>query len=89
MGYYKPYKGLFFSDMFFAVLGAGVTLTIPLIVRYITANVIILPGNQAMDIIVKLGILMVALVAVECFCNFLYCVFRPYHGGKDRARYAE
>ena len=22
--YYKPYKGLFFSDMFFAILGAAV-----------------------------------------------------------------
>ena len=22
-GYYKPYKGLFFSDMFFAILGGG------------------------------------------------------------------
>ena len=82
MGYYKPYKGLFFSDMFFAVLGAGVTLTIPLIVRYITANVIILPGNQAMDIIVKLGILMVALVAVECFCNFYIAYFGHIMGAK-------
>ena len=35
--YYKPYKGLFYSDMFFAILGAAVTLAIPLIVRYITA----------------------------------------------------
>ena len=82
MGYYKPYKGLFFSDMFFAVLGAGVTLTIPLIVRYITANVIILPGNQALDIIVKLGILMVALVAVECFCNFYIAYFGHIMGAK-------
>ena len=68
--------------MFFAVLGAGVTLTIPLIVRYITANVIILPGNQAMDIIVKLGILMVALVAVECFCNFYIAYFGHIMGAK-------
>ena len=82
MGYYKPYKGLFFSDMFFAVLGAGVTLTIPLIVRYITANVIILPGKQAMDIIVKLGILMVALVAVEWFCNFYIAYFGHIMGAK-------
>ena len=82
MGYYKPYKGLFLSDMFFAVLGAGVTLTIPLIVRYITANVITLPGNQAMDIIVKLGILMVALVAVECFCNFYIAYFGHIMGAK-------
>ena len=29
--YYAPYKPLFYSDMFFAVLGAGVTLIICLI----------------------------------------------------------
>ncbi len=38
--YYKPYKGLFFSDMFFAILGAAVTLILPLIVRYITNEVV-------------------------------------------------
>ena len=27
-GYYKPYKALFFSDMFFAMLGAVITLAI-------------------------------------------------------------
>ena len=32
--YYIPYKGLFFTDMFFAMLGAAITLVIPLIVRY-------------------------------------------------------
>ncbi len=34
--YYRPYLGLFFADMFFAILGAAITLVIPLIVRYIT-----------------------------------------------------
>lgn len=29
--YYIPYKGLFFIDMFFAMLGAAITLVIPLI----------------------------------------------------------
>lgn len=29
--YYIPYKGLFFTDMFFAMLGAAITLVIPLI----------------------------------------------------------
>lgn len=28
--YYIPYKGLFFTDMFFAMLGAAITLVIPL-----------------------------------------------------------
>lgn len=42
-GYYKPYKGLFFSDLFFAVIGAAVTLIIPLLVRYIMNSVSSMP----------------------------------------------
>lgn len=61
--------------MFFAILGAGVTLAIPLIVRYITNNVITLPGQEALSIIWKLGALMVAMVALECFCNFYIAYF--------------
>lgn len=75
VGYYRPYKKLFFTDLFFAILGAGVTLAIPLIVRYITTNVIVLPGNEALQIILKLGIFMTALVALECFCNFYIAYF--------------
>ena len=75
-GYYRPYRGLFFADLLFAVLGAGVSLGIPLIVRYITTNVIILPGNEALQIIAKLGAVMLAMVALECYCNF----FIEYYG---------
>jgi len=75
IGYYKPYRKLFFTDLFFAILGAAVTLVIPLIVRYITTNVIILPGNEAFQSILRLGVLMVGLVAVECFCNFYIAYF--------------
>lgn len=75
IAYYKPYKGLFFSDMFFAILGAGVTLVIPLIVRYITNEVIML--DEPLPIIVKLGLVMLALVAVECFCNY-YIAYRGH-----------
>lgn len=82
VGYYKPYKFLFFTDMFFAILGAGVTLAIPLIVRYITGNVITLPGKEAFSIIIRLGILMAAMVAVECFCNFYIAYFGHIMGAK-------
>lgn len=68
--YYRPYLGLFLSDMFFAILGAGVTLVIPLIVRYITGNVIFLPAGEVLPAILKLAALMLALVLLECFCNF-------------------
>ena len=40
VSYYKPHKKLFFADMFFAFLGAVVSLSIPLIVRYITNDVV-------------------------------------------------
>lgn len=69
-GYYKPYKGLFFSDLFFAILGAGITLVIPLIVRYITGTIVHLPAETATGMIVKLGIFMIVLVLIEAFCNF-------------------
>lgn len=81
-GYYGAYKGLFFSDMLFAVLGAGVTLAIPLIVRYITTNVIMLPGNEALQTILKLGAVMAGLVALEGFCNFYIAYFGHMMGAR-------
>lgn len=77
LGYYKPYTGLFWSDMFFAIIGAGVTLVIPLIVRYITNVVVFLPGNEPFHMVLKLGALMLGLVALEFYCNF-YIAYRGH-----------
>ncbi len=74
--YYKPYMGLFFADMFFAIMGAAVTLVIPLIIRYITGTVIFYDANEALKIILKLALLMVGLVLLEAYCNF----FIAYQG---------
>ena len=82
VSYYKPYKGLFFSDLFFAVLGAGITLVIPLIVRYITSTVVNQPVQEATDLIVKLGIFMVVLVLVEAFCNFYIAYYGHIMGAR-------
>ena len=82
VGYYKPYKKLFFTDMFFAILGAATTLVIPLIVRYITNDVIYRPGQEALQTILRLGVLMVGLVAVECFSNFYIAYFGHMMGAK-------
>ena len=74
--YYKPYKGLFFADMFFAIMGAAVTLVIPLIIRYITGTVIFYEADEALRGILKLALLMVGLVLLEAYCNF----FIAYQG---------
>lgn len=80
--YYKPYMGLFWSDMFFAMLGAAVTLIIPLLVRYITGTVVELPIEESTKIIIKIGIIMIAMVALECFCNFYIAYFGHVMGAK-------
>jgi len=82
LGYYKPYKGIFAADMFFAFLGAAVMLIIPLIVRYITGTVLIREASEALEIIVKLGFLMIGLVILECYCNY----FIAYYGHMMGAR---
>ncbi len=70
ISYYKPYKKVFFADIFFALIEAGTVLVIPVLVRYITQDVIYWPMDEALHTIYLLGALMVGLVAIECYCNF-------------------
>lgn len=76
LSYYKPYKLLFFSDMFFAMLGAAITLILPLIVRYITNEVVYFDSHKALETILILGAIMIALVLIELGCNY----FMVYYG---------
>lgn len=80
--YYKPYKGLFFSDLFFAIIGAAITLVIPLLVRYITNQVIYMDARAAFRMIIQLGIFMILLVLVEAFCNFYIAYYGHIMGAK-------
>lgn len=57
-------------DLFFATLGASVTLVMPLIVRYITGTVIYEESGAAWQTIVRLSVLMLVLLLVELGCNF-------------------
>lgn len=82
LSYYKPYKFLFFSDLFFAMLGAAITLAIPLIVRYITNEVVYYDGERALHTILILGGIMIALVLVEMGCNY----YMVYYGHMMGAR---
>ncbi len=83
--YYNPYKQLFYSDMFFAVLGAAVTLVIPLIVRYITNEVVYFTPALARQSILKLGAALVGLVLLEIFCNFYIAYYGHIMGAKMEA----
>lgn len=68
--YYKPYMNVFIADMLFAFGAAAVALSIPIIIRYITSTVLYYDDAMAFRTIAELGVLMVVLVAVQCWCNF-------------------
>lgn len=80
--YYKPYKALFFSDIFFALIGAAVTLAIPLLVRYITNNIPSISHDEALKIILQLGSAMIALALTEAYCNFYITYYGHIMGAK-------
>ena len=80
--YYKPYKGVFFTDLLFATVGAAVTLIIPLLVRYITNRVIYLPQEAAVSLILKLAVVMLAMVAIEAVSNYYITYFGHMMGAK-------
>lgn len=69
-GYYKPYLNVFWTDMFFAFVSAAVALIIPLVVRYVTSNIVGMETVKAQEMIIRLGIMMFVLVLVQWYSNY-------------------
>ena len=80
--YYKPYRGIFWADMFFALVAAAVSLAIPLIVRYITSQVVYFGAQEALHMIVRLGIVMLVLIAVQFYGNYFIANYGHVMGAK-------
>lgn len=70
ISYYRPYLGVFTADMLFAFGAAAVSLVIPLVVRFITAEVVYFDGDEAVHTITRLGIVMLLLIAGQFYCNY-------------------
>ena len=80
--YYKPYKKLLFSDLFFAFSGAVTTLIIPLIIRHITADIIYKADSTALKTIFLLVLAMLLLILLESYCNFFIAFYGHMMGAK-------
>lgn len=80
--YYKPYKALFFSDMFFALISSISALAIPLIIRRLIKQIGAikssgnLPNNIIPELLMIPAILMIILILIEAGCNY----FMGYYG---------
>ncbi len=69
ISYYKPYMGTFLLDMFFAIVASAISLIIPLVVRYITSDVVYMEDG-AKERIIYLGAVLVVMVGVQFLANF-------------------
>jgi ATP-binding cassette subfamily B protein len=70
ISYYKPYKVLFFFDMVCAFTAAGIDLIFPVLVRYLLEQGLSKEISVAFDIIMKIGILMLAMHILKYFCQY-------------------
>ncbi|MCR5033628.1 MAG: ABC transporter ATP-binding protein/permease [Lachnospiraceae bacterium] len=68
--YYKPYMGTFLLDMFFAFLASGVALVIPLAVRYITSGIASMSSEEALQAVIRIGVILIVLVVIQFVSNF-------------------
>ena len=78
--FYRPYKGLFFADLGCSLIAAAIGLILPLGAGYITDNV--LTASPTPWQILRVGLLLVLLVAIQAGCNY----FMDYQGHAIGAR---
>ena len=82
IGYYKPYKKVFFADMFFAFLGAVTTLILPLIIRYVTGTLVYELRNVMLEGVAICAVIMVVLVLIQCYSNYYIANYGHVMGAK-------
>lgn len=82
ISYYKPYLHIFWADMFFATLSAGVALVIPLVVRYVTSTLIYCEADVILHQMVYIAIGLFALLAVDCYSRFFIGNYGHVMGAK-------
>lgn len=83
LSYYKPYKKLIFADLFCALISSGISIIIPLIISYITKNLIndSLPdsGHNMKVILILIGVLA-GLLIIEYFAQVFVTYMGHYTG---------
>lgn len=82
ISYYKPYKGVFFADMFFAIMASAISLVIPLVVRYVTSTVIYMDKEKAIESLMIIAVIVAILILIQCYCNYYISNYGHVMGAK-------
>ena len=70
ISYYKPYKKLFYLDMFFAFIVSIVDLAFPQILKYLTGGLFTLGKETILKYIWLVAILMLIMYIVRTYGEF-------------------
>ena len=77
LSYYRPYRSIFFLDLFFSLLNAIITLLIPIVVMKTITCAFVSDENKKPFLMVSLGIGIISFLFVALYmCNY----FTIYYG---------
>ena len=81
--YYKPYKNLFFADMFCALTLSGIDLMFPAIVRYLLNDVYILNDSSViLGYVAYAGGALLVMYIIRYFCQYFITSWGHIMGAK-------
>jgi ATP-binding cassette, subfamily B, bacterial len=83
VGYYKPYKNLFFADMFCALTLSAIDLVFPMLVRFLLNDVYILEDkSKIIRYVGYVGIALLCMYVIRYFCQYFITSWGHIMGAK-------
>jgi ATP-binding cassette subfamily B protein len=70
ISYYKPYKGMFFMDMFCALTLSGIDLAFPVLVRFLLNDVYTSNKAQIVKYVALVGVALLVMYVIKYFCQY-------------------
>ncbi|MCM8711192.1 ABC transporter ATP-binding protein/permease [Clostridium sp. SYSU_GA19001] len=77
ISYYKPYKRMFFMDMFCALVLSAIDLVFPILVRFLLNDVYTRDSAQILKYVVLVGGVLLFMYVVRYFCQY-YITFQGH-----------
>ncbi|MEL7596744.1 MAG: ABC transporter ATP-binding protein, partial [Clostridiaceae bacterium] len=85
ISYYKPYKKMFFMDMFCALILSLIDLSFPIIVKYLLNDIYIKDTNVILKYAIIIGIFMFFMYVIRFFCQYYITSWGHIMGAKMEA----
>jgi ATP-binding cassette subfamily B protein len=71
ISYYKPYQGLFYADMFCALILSGIDLIFPILVRFLLNDVYLWEdSNKIFKYVMYIGGALFVMYIIKFFCQY-------------------